>query len=85
MRKQARKWLWELEADLEADLGSDADLSQWEKEADALEVDEAEEKDFGEDAVAEAEADRISADDDDDNIADQEVPMRTEEGDNGEI
>ena len=50
-----------------------------------MEVDEAEEKDFGEDAVAEAEADRISADDDDDNIADQEVPMRTEEGDNGEI
>ena len=80
-----------MEADLEADLGSDADLSQWEKEADALEVDEAEVKDFGEDAEAEAEADRISADDDDDDddndddIADQQTPMRTEEGDNGEI
>ena len=48
------------------DLGSDADLFKWEKEADALEEDEAEVKDFGEDAEAEVEADRISADDDDD-------------------
>ena len=36
------------------DLGSDADLFKWEKEADALEEDEAEVKDFGEDAEAEA-------------------------------
>ena len=84
-----------LEVDLGADSDSDADLesytvlSEYEREADALQADEAEEEEDAK-AEAEAEADMIRAADDDDdgnddNIADQDVPMPTEEGDNGEI